>query len=137
MTSTLGSIEQRVSVLLTDLTRLNYPIELVDEGIRQALKEYSLASGTMETIENLDDAGQTSVPENDTGVIVLGATGFIAACKTLDRKEQFGLQGEAPQAIASLGERLLQRFDRQLGTVRSARLRAADVPMWGGGWGTD
>jgi hypothetical protein len=128
------TIEGRVAVLLQDLTRLTFSSELLGEGIRMALREYSAVSGQSETIAGLDEAGLTSIPEHDCGILVLGAAGYIAAAKTIDRKEHFNLQPELPQGVTSLGGRLLMRFDRLLGTVRSARLRAADVPCWGSGW---
>ncbi len=134
MDTTLENLQQRVSVLLVDLTHLSYSTNLLDEGIRQALGEYSLVTGSHETLTGLDGATATTIPEMDCGIIVLGAAGFIAACKTMDRKEQFNLDEQSPGAVARLGERLLQRFDRLLGTVRSARLRASDVPGWGDGW---
>ena len=134
MDTTLENLQERVGVLLADLTHLNYTSDLVTEGVRQAMGEYSLVTGSHETLAGLDGAEATSVPDMDCGIIVLGAAGFVAACKTLDRKEQFNLDEQSPGAVARLGERLLQRFDRLLGTVRSARLRAADVPGWGDGW---
>jgi hypothetical protein len=134
MNTNLESIEQRVSVLLLDLTRLNFSTQLIDEGIRLALKEYSLASGQVETLAGLDEAGLTSIPEQDCGLLVLGAAGYVAAAKTLDRKEQFNLVDQLPEAVTNLGSRLLMRFDRLLGYVRSARMRAADVTPWGDGW---
>jgi hypothetical protein len=134
MNTTLESLEQRVSVLLLDLTQLNFSQQLIHEGIRLALKEYSLASGQVETLAGLDEAGLTSVPEQDSGILVLGAAGYVAAAKTMDRKEQFNLVDQLPEAVTNLGSRLLMRFDRLLGSVRSARLRASDVAPWGGGW---
>ena len=133
MTTTLESLEQRVSVLLADLTHLNYSTELIDEGIRMAVHEYNLASGMTETISGLDGSGLTSIPELDCGMIVLGAAGFTASCKTLDRAQQFNLEDQAPTAVSALGQRLLQRFDRLMGTVRAGRMRSSDVLVWEGG----
>ncbi len=134
MNTTLETIEQRVSVLLQDLTQLTFTSQLVVEGIRMAIKEYSLASGQVESLAGLDDAVLTSVPEYDCGILVLGAAGYIAAAKTMDRKESFNLVDQLPEAVTNLGTRLLLRFDRLLGTVRSARMRASDVAPWGDGW---
>lgn len=128
------TIEGRVAILLQDLTRLTFSSELLCEGIRMALREYSAVSGQPETLSGLDDAGLTSIPEHDCGILVLGAAGYIAAAKTIDRQEHFNPQPELPQGVTSLGSRLLQRFDRLLGTVKSARLRAADVTCWESGW---
>ena len=128
------NLEQRVSSLLQDLTRLTFSSELIREGVRIALREYSVYSGMSETISGLDEAERTSVPEDDCGILVLGAAGYIAAAKTIDRQQHFNLQGELPEGVTSLGSRLLLRFDRLLGTVKSARSRAADVECWGSGW---
>jgi Asp/Glu/hydantoin racemase len=136
MSSTLTSIQQRVSVLLADLTHLNYSNELITEGIRLAVLEYSRACGTDETLTGLDGASATSIPENDCGIIVLGASGFTASCKTLDRQQQFNLEDGSPEAVSQLGQRLVQRFDRLLGTVRSGRMRSMEVQVWGEGWGS-
>ena len=136
MANTLASLEQRVMVLLADLTHLNYTTALIDEGIRLAVREYSLASGMTETISGLDGEGLTSIPDNDCGLIVLGAAGFTASCKTIDGKQQFNLKDETPEAVLSLGQRLVQRFDRMLGTVRASRMRSSEIQAWGEGWGS-
>ena len=135
MTIDLTTLESRVNVLLTDLTHLYYSSELIREGIRMALLEYGRASGTQDTIAGLDEAGQTTLPEMDGGLIVLGAAGYTAACKTIDRKQQFNLDDQTPEAVQQLGQRLLMRFDRLLGTVRVNRMRTGQIQVWGEGWG--
>ncbi len=136
MASTLATLQDRVTVLLADLTHLNYSGNLIEEGIRMAVLEYSLASGADDTLAGLDGAASTSIPENDCGLVVLGAAGYIASSKTIDRKQQFNLEDQTPRAVAELGQRLLQRFDRLLGTVRSARMRTTEIQPWGEGWGS-
>jgi hypothetical protein len=136
MTIDLSTLENRVHVLLTDLTQLNYSAELIRESIRMALVEYQTASGTAETISGLDGAGQTTLPEMDSGLIVLGAAGFTASCKAIDRMQQFNLEDQTPEAVLQLGQRLLTRFDRLLGSVRVSRMRTGSIQAWGEGWGT-
>lgn len=136
MTIDLATLENRVSVLLTDLTHLNYSSDLIHESIRVALVEYQKASGSLETILGLDGAGQTTLPEMDSGLIVLGAAGYTASLKTIDRMQQFNLEDQTPEAVLQLGHRLLTRFDRLLGSVRANRMRAGIVQPWGEGWGT-
>ena len=74
--TTIIEIENRVSTLLLDMTHLNFTVDIIDEGVRQALLEYSKASGQNETITGLDGAESTTLADLDTGMIVLGAAGF-------------------------------------------------------------
>lgn len=135
MSQNIQTIEDRVAVLLTDLTHLSFSPELIREGVRMAVLEYNRVSGMDDTLSGLDGASLTTIPENDCGMIVLGAAGYTAACKTIDRKQQFNLDEETPAAVLQLGQRLLERFDRLLSTVRANRFHREDVQTWGEGWG--
>ena len=132
--TTLTGIEERVSTLLLDMTHLNFTLDVIDEGIRLALMDYSKASGQTETISGLDDAAVTSLPELDSGLIVLGAAGFAASAKGIDRKESFNLDGQISPQVQQLGERFLDRVRMLIFTVRCDRMRSADVQPWGAGW---
>ena len=132
--TTLIEIEDRVSTLLLDMTHLNFTMVVIDEGIRQALMEYSKASGQAETLAGLDGAVSTTLPEQDSGMIVLGAAGFIASAKGVDRKESFNLDGQIAPQVAQLGERFLARFQALILTVRCDRMRSPEVQAWGAGW---
>ena len=132
--TTFIEIEDRVAILLLDMTHLNFTVEVIDEGIRQALLEYSKASGRTESIIGLDGAETTTLPELDSGMIVLGAAGFAAAAKGVDRKEAFNLDEQISPQVKQLGERFLERFQTLILTVRCDRMRSPDVQAWGAGW---
>lgn len=131
---TLVQIEDRVSTLLADMTRLNFPVSLIDEGIRLALMEYSRASGVTETLSGLDGATASTLPDLDSGILVLGAAGYAATAKSIDRIEAFNLDGQVAQQVQQLGGRFLDRFADMLLTVRCGRMRAGTVQPWGSGW---
>jgi hypothetical protein len=132
--TTIVEIENRVSTLLLDMTHLNFTVDVIDEGVRQALLEYSKASGRNETITGLDGAESTTLADLDTGMIVLGAAGFAASAKGVDRKESFNLNDQISPQVKQLGERFLDRFQTLILTVRCDRLRSPDVQAWGAGW---
>ncbi len=132
--TTMNEIEGRVSTLLVDMTHLNFSVDVIEEGIRQALLEYSKASGQHERIAGLDGAEATSLPELDSGMIVLGAAGFVASSKGVDRMEAFNLNEQISPQVKQLGERFLERFQTLILTVRCDRMRSADVQAWGAGW---
>ena len=131
---TLAQIEERVLTLLVDMTHLNFSLDLIDEGIRQALLEYSKASGQAESISGLDGALSSTIAEIDSGMIVLGAAGFAASAKGVDRKEAFNLDGQIAPQVIQLGERFLARFQALILTVRCDRLRSPEVQAWGSSW---
>ena len=116
------------------MTHLNFTVEVIDESIRQALLEYSKASGRAERITGLDGAESTTLPELDSGMIVLGAAGFAASAKGVDRKEAFNLDEQISPQVKQLGERFLERFQTLILTVRCDRMRSPDVLAWGAGW---
>lgn len=132
--ATLIEIENRISTLLVDMTHLNFPVDVIDEGIRQALLEYGKASGQHETIDGLDGAAASTLAEVDTGMIVLGAAGFVASAKGIDRKESFNLNDQVAPQVKQVGERFLDRFQTLILTVRCDRMRSPDVQAWGAGW---
>ena len=76
----------------------------------------------------------TTLPELDSGMIVLGAAGFAASAKGVDRKEAFNLDEQISPQVKQLGERFLERFQTLILTVRCDRMRSPDVQAWGAGW---
>lgn len=130
----LTEIENRVTILLRDTTRLDFPPELVEECIRLALAEYSRVSGTVETLSGLDGAAETSLPGEDAGLIVLGAAGYAACSKAADRKESFNLNQQIPEGLLKVGAGFMERYKALLNTVRTHRQWiSAEVP-WGAGF---
>jgi hypothetical protein len=129
-----AGLQQRVSTLLLDMTQLTFPATLVSECLRQAVLAYSRSSGRPETLAGLDSALETSVPEVDGGLLVLGAAGFAASLKGVDRKEAFNLETDTGALVVELGERLLARFEALLLTVQRDRMRMSTVQPWGAGW---
>lgn len=130
----VDELEQRVSTLLQDMTQLVFPVALVHECLRQAMLAYSRSSGRAESLAGLDGALETSVPELDGGLLVLGAAGYAATLKGVDRKEAFNLEASTSTRVVELGERLLARFEALLLTVQRERMRASTVQPWGAGW---
>jgi len=127
-------LEDRVSTLLQDMTQLVFPAAMVRECLRQAILAYSRSSGRPEYLVGLDGAQETSVPELDGGLLVLGAAGYAATLKGVDRKEAFNLEASTSTRVVELGERLLARFEALLLTVQRNRMRDSNVQPWGAGW---
>ena len=80
----------------------------ITEGIRSALGEYNLAAlvddaaATAKTLNGLDSAGATTLPEAHDTVIVWGAAAYCAQARVIDRAE-FYADGHGRGAVESLG----------------------------------
>jgi hypothetical protein len=80
--TTLADLEVRVSALLSDSTGRIFPINIIDEGLRQALFEYSLRAAIVVTLSGLDSSA-TTLPKPHESAIVLGSAAIAASSHVL------------------------------------------------------
>jgi hypothetical protein len=108
--ATLSTLESRVQVLLSDANARVYSEDLLEEAIRLALGEYSTRAQQVYTLEDLDEAEATTIPDYFDSVVVIGAAGHAAKARALDRADSF-TQGETlPADLDAWGETQLTRF---------------------------
>jgi hypothetical protein len=138
MTASLESISTRTSQLLMDTGGLIWDAAAITEAVRLALGEYNQIYHTGVTLSGLDGAATTSLPENNTTLIVAGAAGYAAVARAAARSESFNLGSEA-QTWLSWGEARLADF-RSLAQLdagqtreaaRKTELRQSTNPAWG------
>jgi hypothetical protein len=108
--ATLSTLSSRVQVLLSDANSRVYSEGLLEESIRLALGEYSTRAKQVFTLNGLDSATATTLPDYFDSVVVIGAAGYAAKARALDRADSF-TQGETlPADLAAWGEAQLTRF---------------------------
>lgn len=87
--ATLSTLSTRVKTFLMDSSALVWAADDITEAIRLALGEYNLASSGIATIDGLDSATSTTLPAVYDFVIVVGAAGYAASARGVDRVEGF------------------------------------------------
>lgn len=85
---------QRVETLLSDNTNLIWTDADLTEAVRLALDEVSLSMGQKLTLSGLDGAVAASLPDLLEGMLVVGAAGYAAVARAVERAEQFELANE-------------------------------------------
>jgi len=146
MAATLSSLSARVRDLLADGAADLWGDPAVTEALRLALGEYTLAAqvhapgAPAVTLSGLDGAPSTSLPEAHETLIVLGAAGYAAQMRAVDRA---GLHDEGAESrlLADWGSRRLGEYKTMLAALfpvhhgddaaRLAELRASTNPTWG------
>jgi hypothetical protein len=73
--------------------------------------------GTLHTIDDLDSAAGTTVPEQDEGIVQLGAAGYAALMRAHSRTESNNLQPSVATRLLELGRQYLDDFSYQLKPV--------------------
>jgi hypothetical protein len=135
MAATLISLRARIRAALLDSSSPGqvWDDESLAEALRQALSEYQLAGAAPASLQGLDGALVTSLPEMHESLVVWGASAYAALTRSIRRAESFQLGSEAA-ALEAWGEARLREFRALLNLVRAADLHGADTPPWGQ-WG--
>jgi len=104
-----------VKALLMDSSSVIYDTGTITEGIRSALGEYNTAKETAPvTLSGLDEELTTTLPGVHDTLLVLGAAGYAATARAVDRAESFTLGSEA-EDLQKWGEARLKEFRGMLG----------------------
>jgi ABC-type uncharacterized transport system ATPase subunit len=144
MPADLESLTARVAACLQDATQLVYPSDAITEGLRQVLADISTALNRSQALAGLDGAGETTLPDGLTGLVVQAAAAITVSGRALRHAEQPALSPEGlPPAALGWSEKVLERFRLACERLRSACLRGESVP-WvlltpggGAGWPLD
>lgn len=113
MTATLTTLSARVSTYLMDPNNLVWASGDITEAIRLALGEYSLAAQTAYTLNGLDSATTTSYPDLHEFLMVIGAAGYAATARGIDRSEGFDEDKESA-TLSAWGKQRLADFRNYL-----------------------
>lgn len=136
----LSTTHEKVAALLGDPAHVRWDEDQIELAIAQALGEISLAAGQPLTLNGLEDAPETSVPEQLAAALVSGAAGFCAVMRAGARADWESQAEGEPQRLSAWGEARLAEFRAQVGRLFAveARLhsqRTGTAP-WGG-WPDD
>lgn len=107
---------ERAAAFLADGTRLIFTTPLLTEALRLALGEYGAAGQAAATLEGLDGAGSSSLAGVHETLIVIGAAGYAAQARALERAEGYQEGGESA-ALKAWGDARLGEFKAMLGFV--------------------
>jgi len=156
VTATLETICARLEQALADAEGLVWPAAALQEAVHLALDEYNLAAGAPCTLAGLDGAAETTLPEGHESIVIIGAAGYAAGMRGVERVEGFDPEGESP-ALLEWAQTRLGEFRRLLALVfpgfggepggysgaptpaeqaRRAGLRLSTRPPWGA-WADD
>jgi len=130
MSVTASDLRDRLEFLLMDMQNLTWDANVLDEGLRQALAQLSLATGQPVSVAGLDGAAETTLSSGDEALIVLGAAGFAALSRMAGASARLGLSGAAADRLLAWGRTQLARFDLCLAAVRLRQLQSAGSPPY-------
>ena len=102
----LPDLLARLQTLLMDTDSRIWDEATLTEALRLALGEYNLAAPIPVTLTGLDEAALTTLPDRHASLLVLGAAGYAAAARGLDRAEGFEFEQEARDLQAWSAARL-------------------------------
>jgi len=130
MTATLTTIRDQVEAHLDDASNLIWSTDSLDEAIRTALVELSRVSGTDLTLSGLDGAAETTLPDQDDHVLILGAVAYALQFVAAGDIKSLPLSDDAkPQALTMLIKQRMDAFHDLLEKVRVRYLQeSADHP---------
>jgi hypothetical protein len=87
------------------------------------------------TLEDLDEADQTSLPEAHESLLVLGAAGQAVQGRSLDLLNISEMDPDLVNKVERWAEARLQEFQAQLQVLRAEATRGGE--SWGEGWRLD
>ena len=110
MSATFESLLARVQALLMDDAGRVFGATALAEGLRLALGELNLARAAeglpAQALAGLDGAPETTLSDGYATPLVLGAAGYTAAARAVDRAESFEMAHEAGDLSAWAALRL-------------------------------
>lgn len=131
MTLTLESLQARVALCLNDLPGLIWSAGLLAEAARHALAAYVVVSGAPVSLQGLDGAESTSLPEQDADLLVQGAAAYAAHLRVAARGELYSLSPQTLPALAAWARAALNAYAAGLEAVRRRGLNQASQPPYG------
>jgi len=119
MSLTLASLRERLRQLIQDPSGLIWTDAGLDEAVRLALHEYNLAKSPA-VLSGLDGAETTTLPEIYESALLLGAAGYAACSRALQRSAAALPGQEGLNSLMDWGQARLGEFRAMLGSSRAA-----------------
>jgi hypothetical protein len=124
----LIDFENRIEIFLRDTTNLVFSVAQIDEALTLALAEYNLALKGTCTIEGLDEASSTTLPDGHRAMLRMGAVGYAVTSRMEERSEAYNVGQDAPATLRTFGENRLANFRRWIEQVRIQGMVAGAHP---------
>ena len=138
MTATLSTLRDLVELHLSDVGNLIFSTEMLDEAIRSALSDLSEIYGSALTLAGLDGAEETTLPEEDEHVLIVGAVAYALTFRASGRFEDAVPDQTLPDAMADWATAHMARFKTMLAGVKERTHQEADqVPYSEWEWDED
>lgn len=120
MAHTLATVRDQLENRLEDSTNLIFSTSLLDEAIRAALNEISIAFGAAQTLSGLDSAAATTLEDLDLNALVVGAMAYACRFRLIGKFEEASPVREHPEDLAKWATDFMHDF---MALVTGIRLR--------------
>lgn len=114
MPPTLQSVRTQVETNLMDSTHLIWSTTLIDEALRAALADLSIARSQVLKLKDLDSAQATTVNDLDLYLLVKGAAAHALIFRVVGRFEEATPEPNLTPALAQFAESAMKAFKAEL-----------------------
>lgn len=126
--TTLTDLRNRLAASLADDTSLVFTETIYTEAIRRALEEIANVYGTQLTIEGLDGAVATTLPDKDIPCLLTGAAGRAVNAIVASHLTIFTPNIQKEVNLILRGDKLMTEFRYLLNDLRAEGMQIADIP---------
>jgi len=126
--TTLTDLRTRLAASLADDTSLVFTESITTEAIRRALEQISNIYGTQLTIEDLDEADETTLDDKDIPCLLTGAAGRAVNAIVASHLTIFTPNIQKEVNLMLRGDKLMTEFRYLLNDLRAEGMQIADIP---------
>ncbi len=120
MADTLASLTDDVELYLADKSNKSWGTDTLELCIRLALEDIVNAAGVTYTIDDLDAATATTLPDRHIPALILGAAAYAAKTRAVDRLEKVSLaEGPGGVTLGDWGNWQMILFQKRLEEIRA------------------
>jgi hypothetical protein len=132
MSLTLTTAKARVGVHLNDTGRLIWSETMLETALREALQAIGRALGEALTLSGLDEAGETTLPEDVEHILVTGAVAYALTFRASGRFEDARAAENLPDALGNWAGAHMARFQAMLAQVKQQGHQTTGQPPYAG-----
>ena len=125
MAHTLATFRDQLENRLEDSTNLIFSTAALDEAIRAALNEVSLAYGSAQTLSGLDAAVTTTFSDLDLNALVMGAMAYACRSRLMSKFEEASPVREHPEDLAKWTETFMSEFENLIYQIKLRKFQEA------------
>lgn len=126
MTMDYLTVKERVSCHLNDTSSLIWTDAMLESALRSALRALSRVYGETLTLAGLDGAEETTLPEEDEHVLIIGAVAYALTFRASGRFEDAVPDQELPEALADWATAHMARFQTLLAGIKVRTHQVSD-----------